>query len=107
MEMQVKAVTEGQKELLDAESGEKDRINKQSIAAIKMLVDMANQESRNENDKQLKGMEIMQKLSKIQADTESKDKTAALNSLLKLLDISIASDTGQAKELFSEVEGDD
>jgi hypothetical protein len=107
MEMQVKAVTEGQKEMLDAESDEKDRINKQSIAAIKMLVDMANQESRNENDMQLKGMEIMQKLSKIQADTESKDKTAALNSLLKLLDVSVASDTSQAKELFSEVEGDD
>tara|TARA_R110002033_G_scaffold46570_1_gene91308 strand:- start:9064 stop:11583 length:2520 start_codon:yes stop_codon:yes gene_type:complete len=107
MEMQVKAVAEGQKEMLDAESGEKDRINKQSIAAIKMLVDMANRESKNENDKQLKVMEIMQKLSKIQADTESKDKTAALNSLLKLLDVAIASDTSQAKELFSEVEGDD
>jgi len=107
MEMQVKAVTEGQKEMLDAESDEKNRINKQSIAAIKMLVDMANQESRNENDMQLKAMEIMQKLSKIQADTESKDKTAALNSLLKLLDVSVASDTSQAKELFSEAEGDD
>ena len=95
MEMQVKAVAEGQKEMLDAESGEKDRINKQSIAAIKMLVDMANRESKNENDKQLKVMEIMQKLSKIQADTESKDKTAALNSLLKLLDVAIASDTSQ------------
>ena len=98
MEMQVKAVTEGQRDMLESESDEKDRINKQSMTAIKMLVDMANQESRNTNDKELKGMEIMQKLSKIQADTENKDKTAALNSLLKLLDISISSNTEQGRE---------
>ena len=106
MEMQVKAVTEGQRDMLEAESDEKDRINKQSMSAIKMLVDMANQESRNTNDKELKGMEIMQKLSKIQADTQNKDKTAALNSLLKLLDVSISSDTEQGRELFSQEEGD-
>ena len=76
------------------------------MSAIKMLVDMANQESRNTNDKELKGMEIMQKLSKIQADTQNKDKTAALNSLLKLLDVSISSDTEQGRELFSQEEGD-
>jgi hypothetical protein len=106
MEMQVKAVMEGQKEMLDAESGEKDRINKQSMSAIKLLADMAKTESRNENDKQLKAMEMMEKLSKLEVDTQSKDKRDAMDALLKLLDVSVASNTSQAKELFSEVEGD-
>jgi len=106
MEMQVKAITEGQKEMLDAESDEKDRITKQSIAAIKLLADMAKSEARNENDKQLKTMEIMDHLTKLQSDNQSKDKREALNAIMKLLDVSVASDTSQAKELFSEVEGE-
>ena len=105
MEMQVKVVLDGQKEMLDAESDEKDRINKQSMAAIKLLADMAKTESRNENDVQLKAMEMIDHLSKIQADNEGKDQREALNALMKLLDVSVASDTEQARKFFSDEGG--
>ena len=105
MEMQVKVVLDGQKEMLDAESDEKDRINKQSMSAIKLLADMAKTESRNENDIQLKAMEMIDHLSKIQADNEGKDQREALNALMKLLDVSVASDTEQARKFFSDEGG--
>ena len=105
MEMQVKVVMDGQKEMLNAESDEKDRINKQSMASIKLLADMAKTESRNENDVQLKAMEMIDHLSKIQADNEGKDQREALNALMKLLDVSVASDTEQARKFFSDEGG--
>ena len=105
MEMQVKVVMDGQKEMLNAESDEKDRINKQSMASIKLLADMAQTESRNENDVQLKAMEMIDHLSKIQADNEGKDQREALNALMKLLDVSVASDTEQARKFFSDEGG--
>ena len=106
MEMQVKTVMEGHKEMLEAESDEKDRINKQSMAAIKLLGDMAKDQTKHQNDKQLKAMEMMQGLTKIQSEKEGRDKREALNALMKLLDVTVASDTSQARELFSEEEGD-
>ena len=62
-------------------------------------------ESRNENDVQLKAMEMIDHLSKIQADNEGKDQREALNALMKLLDVSVASDTEQARKFFSDEGG--
>ena len=99
-EVALKAIQDGQKGLLKAEEKEKDRINKQTIKAVDVLVDAASQEARLQNDQQLKAMELLGQLSKISEETEMKGKTEGIKAIIKLIEATLkSSDNQRSSEL--------
>ena len=84
-EVALKAIQDGQKDLLKSEEKEKDRINKQALKAVDNLMSAAEQEARIQSDKELKAMELIGKLSQIQETRETKQESDSLKALISII----------------------
>ncbi len=84
-EVALKAIQDGQKDLLKSEEKEKDRINKQALKAVDTLMSAAQQEARIQSDKELKAMDLIGKLSQIQDTRESKQESDSLKALISII----------------------
>ena len=56
-EVTLKAIQDGQQQLIKSEEKEKDRINKQSMKAVDTLVNAATEDAKMQNSQQLKAMD--------------------------------------------------
>ena len=88
-EVALKAIQDGQQQLIKSEEKEKDRINKQSMKAVDTLVNAATEDAKMQNSQQLKAMDLLGKLSKISEDRESAENIEGLRALQKVIETTI------------------
>jgi len=84
-EVALKAVQDGQKDLLKAEEKEKDRINKQALKAVDNIMAASQQEAQMSGDKELKAMDLLGKMTQIQETRETKEESEKLKALLSII----------------------
>jgi len=89
-EVALKAIQDGQQQLIKSEEKEKDRINKQTMKAVDTLVDAATEEARLQNAQQLKAMDLLGKLTQISEGRESTENIEGLRALMKVIETVIS-----------------
>ena len=89
-EVALKAIQDGQQQLIKSEEKEKDRINKQTMKAVDTLVDAATEEARLQNAQQLKAMDLLGKLTQISEGRESTENIEGLRALMKVIETAIS-----------------
>jgi hypothetical protein len=88
-EVALKAIQDGQQQLIKSEEKEKDRINKQAMKAVDTLVGAATEEAKLQNAQQLKAMDLLAKLSQISEQREVTENTEGLKALMKVIETAI------------------
>ena len=88
-EVALKAIQDGQQQLIKSEEKEKDRINKQTMKAVDTLVDAATEDARLQNAQQLKAMDLLGKLTQISEGRESTENIEGLRALMKVIETAI------------------
>ena len=89
-EVALKAIQDGQQQLIKSEEKEKDRINKQAIKAVDTLVGAATEDARLQNAQQLKAMDLLGKLTQISEGRESTENIEGLRVLMKVIETAIS-----------------
>ena len=89
-EVALKAIQDGQQQLIKSEEKEKDRINKQTMKAVDTLVSAATEDARLQNAQQLKAMDILGKLTQISEGRESTENIEGLRALMKVIETAIS-----------------
>tara|TARA_R100000808_G_scaffold40_1_gene214 strand:+ start:3866 stop:6424 length:2559 start_codon:yes stop_codon:yes gene_type:complete len=89
-EVALKAIQDGQQQLIKSEEKEKDRINKQTIKAVDTLVNAATEDARLQNAQQLKAMDLLGKLTQISEGRESTENIEGLRALMKVIETAIS-----------------
>ena len=88
-EVALKAIQDGQQQLIKSEEKEKDRINKQTMKAVDTLVNAATEDARLQNAQQLKAMDLLGKLTQISEGRESTENIEGLRALMKVIETAI------------------
>lgn len=96
-EVALKAIQDGQQQLIKAEEKEKDRINKQAMKAVDTLVGAATEDAKLKNAQQLKAMDLLGKLTQISEDRESTENIEGLKTLIKVVQAAIKSEESDAR----------
>jgi len=96
-EVALKAIQDGQQQLIKAEEKEKDRINKQAMKAVDTLVGAATEDAKLKNAQQLKAMDLLGKLTQISEDRESTENIEGLKTLVKVVQAAIKSEESDAR----------
>ena len=89
-EVALKAIQDGQQQLIKSEEKEKDRINKQTMKAVDTLVSAATEDARLQNAQQLKAMDLLGKLTQISEGRESTENIEGLRALMKVIETAIS-----------------
>ena len=89
-EVALKAIQDGQQQLIKSEEKEKDRINKQAMKAVDTLVGAATEDARLQNAQQLKAMDLLGKLTQISEGRESTENIEGLRALMKVIETAIS-----------------
>jgi len=89
-EVALKAIQDGQQQLIKSEEKEKDRINKQAMKAVDTLVGAASEDARLQNAQQLKAMDLLGKLTQISEGRESTENIEGLRALMKVIETAIS-----------------
>ena len=89
-EVALKAIQDGQQQLIKSEEKEKDRINKQTMKAVDTLVNAATEDARLQNAQQLKAMDLLAKLTQISEGRESTENIEGLRALMKVIETAIS-----------------
>jgi hypothetical protein len=96
-EVALKAIQDGQQQLIKSEEKEKDRINKQAMKAVDTLVGAATEDAKLKNAQQLKAMDLLGKLTQISEDRESTENIEGLKTLIKVVQAAIKSEESDAR----------
>jgi len=96
-EVALKAIQDGQQQLIKSEEKEKDRINKQAMKAVDTLVGAATEDAKLKNAQQLKAMDLLGKLTQISEDRESTENIEGLKTLVKVVQAAIKSEESDAR----------
>lgn len=96
-EVALKAIQDGQQQLIKSEEKEKDRINKQAMKAVDTLVGAATEDAKLKNAQQLKAMDLLGKLTQISEDRESTENIEGLRTLIKVVQAAVKSEESDAR----------